>query len=197
MFTPMLRLCGLWGEAASADHGGQANKITEGHHWVALPLKQLTVHGVQEHTFWLRQTCWTGLVTGTFFTTAKLPPQASIAMEPFPFLRQTCASKCNALLITSTHFASSDLCRQEHTSECDNPVKKRANSEDGLLFCLAGTVKQAEQANYLAEDHIPLQLSLNASARQSSQTTLLKVKPHCNHCNASARQSSQTTWLKV
>eukprot|EP00983_Pelagomonas_calceolata_P080486 1155164-Pelagomonas_calceolata.AAC.1 len=39
------RLRGLWNPDAWAEHGEHTNKIAKCHHWVALPLKPLPVHG--------------------------------------------------------------------------------------------------------------------------------------------------------
>eukprot|EP00983_Pelagomonas_calceolata_P029192 914999-Pelagomonas_calceolata.AAC.1 len=40
------RLRGLWNADALAEHGEHASKLAKCHHWMALPLKPLSFHGV-------------------------------------------------------------------------------------------------------------------------------------------------------
>eukprot|EP00983_Pelagomonas_calceolata_P002512 84570-Pelagomonas_calceolata.AAC.1 len=39
------RLRGLWNADALAEHGEHTNKLAKYHHWMALPMRSLSVHG--------------------------------------------------------------------------------------------------------------------------------------------------------
>eukprot|EP00983_Pelagomonas_calceolata_P038197 1136704-Pelagomonas_calceolata.AAC.1 len=148
---------GVWTVDASAEHGEHTNKYAKYHHWMALPLRPLPVHGApfpvprylyldlgatKEDSKMKNMLCsYVLTILRTFVD----------LFSDFPSTRRTYMDESGAFHHSQASSEDAFHFVQKQTNEIYCFISKLMD-----VFCAVGTVEQAEQPNYPAEAQTPL-----------------------------------------